>query len=149
LSALPKLAEEMVASKPSSRRDTLGVTMNLTGFTNQQKQALLDLLVLGMYADGNLGPTEDERIEAVLDTIEFSSDSARQQFVDASFARARKHDGSPESARVFVVEIAKNFPAPEIRRRVYNALEDLLSSDNQIADGERELLIIVGEEFKL
>jgi hypothetical protein len=123
--------------------------MNLTGFTEQQKQALLDLLVLGMYADGKLGSTEDERIEAVLDTIEFSSDSARQQFVDASFARARKHDGSPESARAFLVEIAKSFSTPEIRRRVYDALEDLLSSDNQIADRERRLLVIVVEEFKL
>jgi hypothetical protein len=123
--------------------------MNLTGFTDQQKQALLDLLVLGMYADGRLGSTEDQRIEAVLDTMEFSSDFARQQFVDASFARARKHDGSPESARVFVGEIARNFSTPEVRRRVYDALEDLLSSDNQIADGERRLLIIVGEEFEL
>jgi hypothetical protein len=123
--------------------------MNLTGFTDQQKQALLDLLVLGMYADGKLGSIEDERIDAVLDTIEFSSDSARQQFLDAGFARARKHDGSPESARAFVGEIAKNFSTPEIRRRVYDALEDLLSSDNQIADRERQLLVIVGEELKL
>ena len=29
--------------------------MNLTGFNDQQKQTLLDLLVIGMYADGNLG----------------------------------------------------------------------------------------------
>jgi Tellurite resistance protein TerB len=123
--------------------------MNLTGFTDPQKQALLDLLVLGMYADGKLDSPEDKRIEAVLDTMEFSSDSARQQFVDASFARARKHEGSPEATRAFVAEIAKKFSTPEIGRRVYAALEDLLSSDNQIADRERELLSIVSEELKL
>jgi hypothetical protein len=81
--------------------------------------------------------------------MEFSSDSARQQFVDASFARARKHESSPEATRTFVGEIAKNFSTPEIGHRVYATLEDLLSSDNQIADRERQLLAVVSEELKL
>ena len=48
--------------------------MNLTGFTDQQKQTLLDLLVIGMYADGNLAEAEEAKIEDVLDTIKFPSE---------------------------------------------------------------------------
>ena len=123
--------------------------MDLTGFTDQQKQALVDLLVLGMYADGNLDLIEDEKARRVLDGIQFSSDSARQYFIDGSFARARKHGSSPESTRNYVAEIAKAFPTPAMRRQVYTVLEDSLTSDRRMADKECQLLVVISEEFKL
>ena len=123
--------------------------MSITEFTDQQKQAVVDLLVLGMYADGNLDLIEDEKARRVLDSIQFSSDSARQYFLDASFARARKHGASAKTTRSYVSEIAKAFPTPAVRRQVYTALEDSLASDHNLADKERELLIVVSEEFKL
>ncbi len=123
--------------------------MSITEFTDQQKQSVVDLLVLGMYADGNLDLIEDEKARRVLDSIQFSSDSARQYFLDASFARARKHGASAKTTRSYVSEIAKAFPTPAVRRQVYTALEDSLASDHNLADKERELLIVVSEEFKL
>jgi hypothetical protein len=123
--------------------------MNLTEFTDQQKQALVDLLVLGMYADGNLDFIEDEKARRVLETIQFPSDGDQQRFLDASFARARKYNVSPEATRQYVTQIAKNFSTPAIRRQVYSALEDSLSSDRRLADQECQLLVIVSEEFKL
>jgi len=123
--------------------------MDLTGFTDQQKQSLVDLLVLGMYADGNLDLIEDENVRQVLDSIQFSSDSARQYFIDASFARARKHSGSAKTTRSYISEIAKTFPTPAMCRQVYSALENSLFSDRRMADKECELLVVVSEEFKL
>ena len=122
--------------------------MNLTEFTDQQKQFVVDLLVLGMYADGNLDLIEDEKARRVLDSIHFS-DSARQYFLDASFARARKHGVSAKTTRGYVAEIAKAFRTPAMRRQVYTTLEDSLTSDRKMADKECELLLIVSEEFKL
>jgi hypothetical protein len=123
--------------------------MELTGLTDKQKQAVVDLLVLGMYADGNLDLIEDEKARRVLDSIQFSSDSARQYFLDASFARARKHGVSPKTTRSYVSEIAKSFPTPAMRRQVYTTLEDSLTSDRKMAEKECELLLVVSEEFKL
>ena len=123
--------------------------MNLTEFTDQQKQAVVDLLVLGMYADANLDLIEDEKARQVLDAIQFSSDSARQYFIDASFARARKNGAAAITARSYVSEIAGSFPTPAMRRQVYSALEDCLMSDQKISGKESELLLIVSEEFKL
>ena len=123
--------------------------MNLTGFTDQQKQTLLDLLVIGMYADGNLADAEEIKIEGVLDTIKFSSESERDRFIDASYTRARQHLGSPQITRDFVADIAKHFPTPDIRQKAYNDLEELIGSDNKVADKESALLAIVREEFKL
>ena len=123
--------------------------MNLTEFTDQQKQSLVDLLVLGMYADDNLDLIEDEKARQVLEAIQFSSDSARQYFIDASFARARKHGASAQTTRSYVSEIAKSFQTPAMRRQVYDALKDSLFSDQRMADKESQLLAVVFEEFKL
>ena len=123
--------------------------MNLTNFTDQQKQALLDLLVMGMYADSNLADVEDRKIDGVLATITFSPESERKRFIDASVARARQHLGSSKSARDFVADIAKHFPTLDIRQKAYADLEDLLASDNKVVDKENQFLGIVKDEFKL
>ncbi|MEI6727854.1 MAG: hypothetical protein WCN81_16750, partial [Actinomycetes bacterium] len=61
-------------SKSAARRPSLAVTpgsahpsrpMNLPDFTNEQREALLDLLVLAMYADGHLASAEEARSRAV------------------------------------------------------------------------------------
>ena len=122
--------------------------MNLTGFTDQQKQTLLDLLTIGMYVDGNLASVEDSKIEGVLNTIKFESETERNRFIDGSFTRARQHLDSPQAMRDFVTDIAKHFPTPDIRRKAYSNLEELLSSDNKIDAKENKLLVIVREEFK-
>jgi hypothetical protein len=123
--------------------------MNLNEFNDDQRKALFDLLVLGMYADGNLDLIEDEKAKRILEAVSFKSDSERQYYIDASFAHARKHGASPEASRRYISAISKQFPTLEIRRLAYSALEDSLSSDNKIADQECKLLVIVSEEFKL
>ena len=123
--------------------------MNLAGFNDQQKQTLLDLLVIGMYANGNLADAKEAKIESVLKTINFSSESARERYVDTCFTRARQHLDSPQLTREFVADIAKHFPTPDIRKKACNDLEDLLSTDNQGVEKDSRLLAIVKEEFKL
>jgi hypothetical protein len=123
--------------------------MNLTGFNDQQKEALLDLLVMGMYADSNLADVEDRKIEGVLATIKFPSASERKKFMDAGVARVRQHLGSPKAMRDFVAALAKHFPTPDIRRNTYTNLEELLASDNKVVDKENQFLGIVKDEFKL
>lgn len=122
--------------------------MILTGFNDQQKQTLLDLLVIGMYANGNLADAKETKVESVLNTITFPSESAREKFLDACFTRARRHLGSLQLTRDFVAEIARHFPTQDIRQKAYSDLEDLLSSDKD-APKDSQLLAIVKEEFKL
>ena len=123
--------------------------MNLTGFSQDQKQALLDLLIIGMYADHNLASAEDSRIEQLLDAFKFSSDYERDNFSDAAFTRARKHSGSPETIRSYLNEIAHHFSTDESRRRAYDILDDLLTSDGKLNSEESKLLAATKEVFQL
>ena len=122
--------------------------MNLAGFNDQQKQTLLDLLVIGMYANGNLADAKEAKVESVLNTINFSSESAQERYLDACFTRARQHLDSPQLTRDFVADIARHFPTQEIRQKACNDLEDLLSTDKD-SQKDGQLLAIVKQEFKL
>ena len=123
--------------------------MNITGFTQEQKQALFDLLIVGMYADHNLASAEDDRIQKVLDAFQFRSDYERQTFSDAAFTRASRQAGSPEAIRAYVTQIAGHFPARDIRRRAYDILDDLLTSDGRVTSEESKLLSATREVFQL
>ena len=123
--------------------------MNITGFTQEQKQALLDLLIVGMYADHNLASAEDDRIQKVLDAFQFQSDYKRQEFSDAAFTRARRQAGSPEVIRAYVTQLASHFPTRDIRRRAYDMLDDLLASDGHVTSEESQLLSATREVFQL
>jgi hypothetical protein len=123
--------------------------MNVAGFTQEQKQALLDLLIIGIYADHNLASAEDVRIEQLLDTFKFPSDYERVKFSDAAFTRASRQSGSPEAIRAYVGQIASHFPTREIRRRAYDILDDLLTSDGKVTSEESQLLTATREVFQL
>ena len=123
--------------------------MNTKGFSDEQQSALLDLLVLGMYQDRHLASAEDARIKLLLDTFTFSSDYARQQFLDASFARVHKHPQTPEATRSAVFASAGQFKSEQQRRQALDILAELLASDNKVTTEENRFMIIVEEAFGL
>jgi hypothetical protein len=123
--------------------------MNVTGFTPEQEQALLDLLVIGMYADHNLASAEDERVKRLLATFQFSSDYVRDNFSDAAFTRASRQSGSPDAIRAYVGQIASHFPTREIRKKAYDLLDDMLTSDGSVTSEESKLLSATREIFQL
>jgi hypothetical protein len=123
--------------------------MDTTSFNDQQKQALVDLLVLGMYSDRRLTLAEDERIQGLLDAFGISSEYAREQFLDASITRISRKASSPETVGTCVAQLAVVFEAPVDRRQVLDLLSDLLESDSGLADEERDLLALVREAFEV
>ncbi|HLP76110.1 MAG TPA: TerB family tellurite resistance protein [Candidatus Paceibacterota bacterium] len=123
--------------------------MDFSGYNGHQKEALLELLLFGMYLDGNLSAIEDRRIGELLDTMEFPSDDARQRFLDAAYTRTRQRSGSAEGIRSFVTDVARHFTTPDLRRRTFNLLEGMVVSDKNVVEKERALLAVLREEFKL
>jgi uncharacterized tellurite resistance protein B-like protein len=123
--------------------------MKIKGFTDIQSQALMDLLILGMYADHNLASAEDSCVQRFLDRFQFQSDYDRQRFSDAAFTRVSRNTGSLEAIRANAIELAKNFTAADARRSAYDMLDDLLTSDGRVTSEESKLLAVVKEAFQL
>ena len=121
--------------------------MNLKMFNEQQRQALLDLVMLAMYADGHLAAMEDERIVHLLSAMGFTTDYDRGKHFDASVSRVTRHSVNAAAARTHAAKLAKNFTTQEQRREVQDVLEDFMESDNNVTPQESSFLSGVREAF--
>jgi uncharacterized tellurite resistance protein B-like protein len=122
--------------------------VNTKGFSDEQKAALTDLLVLGMYQDRHVASAEDERIKTLLASFGLGSEYARQQFVDAAFARVNQHPQTTESVRTTIFECAAKFKEAQ-RKQALDALAELLASDNKVTNEENRFLVMVEEAMGL
>ena len=125
------------------------LTMYLSDFTDPQRQALLDLAMLAMYADGHLAAVEDERVQRLLAAMGFASSHDREKQFDASVARVRRHAQTAEVARAHAGTLAQSFPARDQRRRVHDVLDDLVTSDSRVAPSESNFLSVVKEALQM
>jgi uncharacterized tellurite resistance protein B-like protein len=123
--------------------------VNTKDFSDEQKAALLDLLVLGMYQDSHIASAEDKRLKALLDSFDLGSEYARQQFADASFARVSRHQKTPEAIRSAAFDYGAKFKDAKQRQQAVNALAELLVSDNRITPEENRFLVMIQETFEL
>ena len=122
--------------------------MNISGFSEPQREAFLDLLVLGMYSDHKLTLAEDASVQRVLDGFRCESDYERNKYLDAATARVREKARTEDSARAYAVGLAQKFKSPEHQRTVYEMLERVLASDKAVSARESGLLSVVKEAFQ-
>ena len=97
--------------------------MDITDFTAEQRQALLDLVVLTMYMDGNLASLEAARIQQLLTAMGLDSPYDRDKEFDASVTRVRPHSENLDAARTWASKLAKNFTSTEQQKRVLRIAE--------------------------
>jgi len=117
------------------------------GFTEAQRQALLDLLLLGMYADGHLASAEDAALHQLLGRMGVESKYDQDRELDAAVTRVRQHLQPPEAAQTYVKALARTFSSPELRRRAAGVLEQFLDSDERLTAVEHQFLATVREAF--
>jgi uncharacterized tellurite resistance protein B-like protein len=123
--------------------------MDLKEFNNPQRQALLELAVLGMYADGHLSAAEDERVQRLLTAMGFSSDYESAAQYDAAVARVSRHSITVDATAAHARTLAQNFTTPEQRRFVHTILRDLVASDGRISPQESTFLSALREAFQM
>jgi len=121
----------------------------LTDLSEGQREALLDLVMLAMYADGHLTSVEDARVERLLSSMGYTEVYDQQRQFDNSVTRVRQYSESPERALAQAATLAKTFVSREHRRLIYALLEELISSDAHITAVESKFLETVRAMFRL
>ncbi len=123
--------------------------IDLTGFSATQKQALFDLLILAMYADGHLSSVEDERLQKLLAAMGFDDEIDRQREFDAAVTRIRPSIQSIHKAKTQALLLADAFQTRPQHKLVYGAVEQLMTSDNNVSTWENTLLMELRMKFRL
>jgi len=122
--------------------------MNIKDFTELQKQALLDLTMIAMYADGHLTSIEDQRVQRLLGAMGFDTDYDRGKQYDAAISRVSRHSQTAESALLHAAGLAQSFATQEQRRFVQSILDEIVTSDGHISLQESSLLSRVREAME-
>lgn len=121
--------------------------MDLTKLTTDERNALLDALVLAMYSDAHLARTEDARIEKLLGAMGFAAKFERDREFDAAVTRVRKHTDSTTAAREITDNLASALSKRGDRDTVIQAITELIGSDSRVSPEETKFLDMVKAAF--
>ena len=123
--------------------------MDLQSFTPTQCQALLDLAVMGMYADGHLAAEEQQRVERLLTAMGLLSEYEQARLFDDAVARVSRSAGDPQRQAAQLQALTQVFSTPEQRRSVHEMLRDLVSSDGKVTPQESQFLSLLRDALQL
>ena len=123
--------------------------IDLTGFTTTQHRSLFDLFILSMYADGHLTTAEDEQLQKLLAAMEFTDEIDRQREFDAAVTRIRPSIDSIQKAKALALELADAFTDRNQQKQVLAAVEQIMTSDNNVGTWESTLLMELRMKFRL
>jgi hypothetical protein len=124
-------------------------TMNVQVFNEAQQQALLDLLILAMYADGHLGSAEDDRVRRLLAAQGQTAEYDQNKHYDAAVTRVSRHSQTQAAARKYASSLAQNFSKPDHKRSALEVIEDLLGSDAGVSAPENKFLSVLRGVLKV
>ena len=126
-----------------------GMHFDLTGFSADQNLAFLDLLILGLHADGHLSSAEEEPLQNLLAAMGFAQEPARRREFDQAVARITPSLQSIPKARKLALALADAFTVRSQQKQVYAAVEEIMRFDNKISTWENTLLMELRMKFRL
>ena len=123
--------------------------IDLTDYTAPQQQALFELLILAMYADGHLTTIEDEQLQKLLTAMGHAEESDRQREFDAAVTRVRPFVQSIHEAKDQALVLAEAFTVRRQQKQVYAAVQQIMTIDQHVSSWESTLLSELRLKFRL
>jgi hypothetical protein len=123
--------------------------IDLTGFSTAQHQALFDLLILSMYADGHETTCKDGQLQKLLAAMGFTEEIDRQREFDAAVTRIRPAAQSIQKAKALALGLAEAFTVRSQQKQVFAAVEQIMTFDSHVSDWENTLLMELRMKYRL
>jgi hypothetical protein len=97
----------------------------------KQREALVYLLLLGMFVDGSLKVSEDRQLLSVIEEIGWESYQTPDLYFQSAIAKAR--DAADTEARMLarLKKINDDLASDDIRQQALNRLQRFLSLDGE------------------
>jgi hypothetical protein len=103
-----------------------------TQIMNQkQREALVDLLLLGMFADGSLKVSDDQKLLSVIEEIGWESYQTPDLYFQSAIAKARDAADSEARTLARLKKINDGLASDEIRQQAFERLQRFLNVDGE------------------
>ena len=106
----------------------------------KQREALVDLLLLGMFADGSLKVSDDQELLSVIEEIGWESYQTPDLYFQSAIAKARDAADTEIGTLARLKKINDDLSSDDIRQKAITRLERFLSLDGEPGVEESKFL---------
>jgi hypothetical protein len=106
----------------------------------KQREALVDLLLLGMFADGSLKVSDDQKLLSVIEEIGWESYQTPDLYFQSAIAKARDAADTEAGTLARLRKINDGLANDDIRQQAIGRLEKFLSLDSEPGVEESKFL---------
>ncbi|WOO40043.1 hypothetical protein [Rubellicoccus peritrichatus] len=118
------------------------------GLIQDQRESLIDLLVLAMYVDNKLSLSEDAVLKAQIDQFSWEGPMSVDDYVNSAIARIRDMRSSEHFVNELLKSINERLGDYDVRLTAAGICERLLSADGK-ETSEKEFLNKVKTELQI
>jgi hypothetical protein len=112
----------------------------IQNMNQKQREALVDLLLLGMFADGSLKVSDDQKLLSVIEEIGWESYQTPDLYFQSAIAKARDAADTEPGTVARLKKIRDSLASDEIRQQAIERLEKFLSLDGRPGVEESKFL---------
>ena len=109
-----------------------------TKLTQPQREAVLDLLLLGIYADNTVRLAENERIYDLISPFGWESYQDAREYSQAATSRARGATENEENLADFLAGISVRLGNEDVKKLALALLSRLIESDDAATESEAD-----------
>lgn len=116
------------------------VAADHSNMNQKQREALVDLLLLGMFADGSLKVSDDQKLLSVIEEIGWESYQTPDLYFQSAIAKARDAADTEAGTLARLKKIHDSLGSDEIRQQAIERLEKFLRLDGEPGVEESKFL---------
>jgi hypothetical protein len=109
-----------------------------TRLAQPQREATLELLLLGIYADNTVRLAENERIYDLLSPYGWDSYQDAREYSQTATSRARGASESEDALALYLAGISARLNDDGVRKLALALLAQLIESDNSATESEAD-----------
>lgn len=114
-----------------------------------EREAIVDLLLLAMYADNHVSYEESKHVNDATEKLGWESSIDILSYMNETTGKARKVRSDSEGKDHYLNDVAKRLSSPQSKELALKLLHDLFHSDGQFDDGEEDLFKVVEAKLKI
>jgi hypothetical protein len=116
--------------------------------TQKQREAVVDLLLLGMFADAPLKVSEDAKLLSVIEEIGWESYQTADLYLQSAIARAREAVDTEGGTKHRLERIGEELNELGLRKRALEYLTQFLGVDGAVDAEESKFLELAKAALK-
>ena len=117
--------------------------------TQNEREAIIELMMMTMYSDKTLKLSEDEVIQEYTENIKWESPLSLEFYFGKVTPKIRAALGDKEKMTAFLEDVNNRIETEAVKSQVLKLCNDLAMADEEFSVEEKELLEHISQVFQI